>query len=137
MVTYSIPSRSDGITIITQLSAQRYGQETAHTFLKGAKAREFARGLRDSSVKSVLTLILGLTSVYTGIYAGVYTLYKQSIIDQIMDYSDTYPGVYIKVIDSTYGRFYAVEPWEDTSRATVSLVNSETTSERIAEVIRY
>jgi hypothetical protein len=131
MPTYSVPSSVQSLTVLTQLNAPRFSQETCHAFLKGAKAREFARELRYSTVESVLMLILGLPNPYPAIYAGVFALYRQSIIDKIVDYSDKFPGVYVKVIKSTYGTFFAVEPWVNTSKATISLTNTDTATEKV------
>lgn len=135
MPTYTVQSDVKALSVVTRLVAPSFSQDTCHSFLKGAQAREFAKELRYSSVETALIIILGLPSIYTGIFAGVYTAYKQSIIDKIIDYSDLYPGVYVKTIKSSYGTFYAVEPWTDTTKATVTLTNSDSATERVLDVI--
>ncbi|MBF8984713.1 hypothetical protein IZY60_14310 [Lutibacter sp. B2] len=136
MLTYSISSSRKTLTVITELSAPRYSQKTCHSFLKGGETvREFAKGLRDGNIESVLKVVLGLASVDTGLFGGVFAMYKQGILDKIVDYSDKYPGVYVKVSTSQYGTFYKVEPWRDTTEANITLLNSGTSTEKVVKVI--
>lgn len=134
MVRYTIPSSSEGITVITRLEAPQFGQDTAHSFVKEERAREFVRDMRDKGVRAAVIALLSISP--GGPFVGIYTAYKQSIMDKIVDYSDKYPGVYVKVIKSTYGTFYAVEPWTDTSKAYIELQNSDNASEKVVEVER-
>ena len=133
-VRYSVPSSNQGISVTTHLVAPSYSQDTIYNFLKSQKAKDFALQLNPVTMTTILLTALGIPTVVGGIYAAAYSLYYQNLVDEIGIKANQYPGVLIKVVSSTYGKFYSVEGWSDVTTAVVYLTNSDSATENVTGV---